>query len=123
MEKKILIADDEKDWIQMLSMRLEHEGYKTEAAFDAMQALMQGMREKPDPMLLDIMMPAGGGLEALKNIRASDKTFSMPVIVITAKGDAGTRMAAEKLGVSGYFVKPVDMPMLLEKIKEILAKE
>ena len=123
MEKKILIADDEKDWIQMLSMRLEHEGYKTEAAFDAMQALMQGMREKPDLMLLDIMMPAGGGLEALKNIRASDKTFSMPVIVITAKGDAGTRMAAEKLGVSGYFVKPVDMPKLLEKIKEILAKE
>ena len=123
MEKKILTVDDEKDWIQMLAIRLEHEGYKTEAAFDAMQALMQGMREKPDLMLLDIMMPAGGGLEALKNIRASDKTFSMPVIVLTAKGDVGTKIAAEKLGVSGYFVKPVDMAKLLEKIKEILIKE
>jgi DNA-binding response OmpR family regulator len=47
----------------------------------------------------------------------------MPVIVLTAKGDVGTKIAAEKLGVSGYFVKPVDMAKLLEKIKEILIKE
>jgi DNA-binding response OmpR family regulator len=120
MDKKILIVDDERDWIRMLATRLQHEGYQTEAAFDAIQAMMQAVQLKPDLMLLDIMMPAGGGLEALKNIRGSVKTFSIPVIVLTAKGDKETKEAAEKLGVSGYFTKTVDMDKLLEKIKEIL---
>ena len=124
MEKKILIVDDEKDWVQMLAMRLEHAGYQVEVAFDAVQAVMQVVKVKPDLMLLDIMMPAGGGLEALKNIRANVKTFSIPTIVMTAKGDdRKTKEAAEKLSVSGYFAKPVDMDKLLKKIKEILIKK
>jgi len=123
MEKKILIVDDEKDWIRMLAIRLEHEGYQIEAAFDAAQAMAQAVQLKPDLILLDIMMPAGGGLGALKNIRANFKTFSIPIIVLTAKGDKETEEAAEKLGVSGYFVKTVDTHKLLEKIKEILIKK
>ena len=123
MEKKILIVDDEKDWTQMLAMRLKHVGYLIEVAFDAYQAVMQVVQLKPDLMLLDIMLPAGSGLEVLKNIRANAKTFSIPVIVLTAKGDKETKEAAEKLGISGYFVKPVDMNELLEKLKEVLTKQ
>lgn len=122
MEKKILIVDDEKVWVKMLAMSLGHEGYQIEVAFDAIQATTQAFQLKPDLILLDILMPAGGGLEALKNIRASVKTFSIPVIVLTAKGDKETKEAAEELGVSGYFSKSVDMDELLEKIKEILIK-
>ena len=123
MEKKILIVDDEKDWIQMLAMRLEHEGYQIEVAFDAAQAMTRAVELKPDLILLDIMMPAGGGLGALKNIRANFKTFSVPIIVLTAKGDSATKETAEKLGVSGYFLKTVDTHKLLERIKEILIKK
>ena len=123
MGKKILIVDDEKDWVQMLVMRLKHVGYLTEVAFDAVQAVMQVVQLKPDLMLLDIMLPAGSGLEVLKNIRSRAKTFSIPVIVLTAKGDKETKEAAEKLGISGYFVKPVDMNELLEKLKEVLTKQ
>jgi len=122
MGKKILIVDDEKDWIQMLSIRLGHEGYQTEAAFDTVQATAQAIQLKPDLVLLDIMMPAGGGLEALKNIRANVKTFSMPVIVVTARGDKETKEAAEGLGISGYFVKTANTVELLAKIKEVLGE-
>ena len=122
MEKKILIVDDEKVWVKMLAMSLEHEGYQTGVAFDAIQATSQALQLKPDLILLDIMLPAGGGLGALKSIRASARTFSVPVIVLTAKGDKETKEAAEELGVSGYFLKSVDMDELLQKIKEILIK-
>jgi len=121
-KKKILIVDDEKDWIQMLAMRLGHEGYQIEAAFDTVQAMTQAIQLKPDLILLDIMMPAGGGLEALKNIRANVKTFSMPVIVLTARGDNETKEAAEGLGISGYFVKTANTVELLAKIKEVLGE-
>ena len=122
MEKKILIVDDEKVWVKMLAMSLEHEGYQIEVAFDAIQATAQAFQLKPDLILLDIMMPAGGGLAALKNIRANVKTFSILVIVLSAKGDKKTKEAIEELGVSGFLSKSVDIDELLEKIKEILIK-
>ena len=122
IKNKILIVDDEKDWIQMLAMRLGHEGYQTEAAFDTIQATTQAVQLKPNLILLDIMMPAGGGLEALKNIRANVKTFSIPVIVLTARGDKQTKVAAEGLGISGYFVKTANTVELLAKMKEVLGE-
>jgi len=119
-KKKILIVDDEKDWTQMLVARLESEGYQTAVAFDSIQAMTQAVQSKPNLMLLDIKMPAGGGLETLKHLRGNTKTFSLPVIVITAKEDKETQEAAEKLGISGYFIKPVDMAQLLNRIKTVL---
>jgi len=122
MEKKILIVDDEKDFVRVLTIRLERTGYQVVVAFDAVQAVTQTVQLKPDLILLDIRMPAGGGLEVLKNIKANDKTFGIPVIALTAISDEPTKEAAEKLGVSGYFVKPVDMDQLLGKIREVFAK-
>jgi two-component system, OmpR family, phosphate regulon response regulator PhoB len=122
MGKKILIVDDEKVWVRMLAMSLDHEGYELEVAFDAIQATTQALRLRPDLILLDIMMPAGGGLAALKNIRTNVKTFSIPVLVLTAKGDRKTKEAVEELGVSGYFSKSMDLDELLGKIREILVK-
>jgi len=120
--KKILVVDDEKDWVHMLITRLEHEGYEIDAAFDAIQATMQVFGLKPDLMLLDIMMPAGGGLTVLENIRANVKTFTLPVIIMTARSDKETKEAAEALGISGYFVKTGDTAELLAKIKELLGE-
>lgn len=119
-KKKILIVDDEKDWTQMLVARLESEGYETEVAFDSIQAMTQAVQSKLNLMLLDIKMPAGGGLETLKHVRGITKTFSLPVIVITGREDKETQEAAEKLGISGYFVKPVDMAQLLNRIKAVI---
>jgi DNA-binding response OmpR family regulator len=123
MAKTILIIDDDPDWVRMLSMRLQHEGYQIEVAFDAVQALSQTVKLKPDLVLLDIMMPAGSGLVVLKYLRENVKTFNIPVIVLTGISDKQTKEAAEKLGISGYFVKPVDMDKLIEELKEVLIKQ
>jgi len=121
--EKILIVDDEKDWLRMLSMRLQHEGYQVEAAFDAIQAVKQTIDLKPDLVLLDIIMPAGSGVGVLENLRENLKTFNIPVIVVTGVSDKQTKEAAEKLGISGYFIKPVDMDKLIEELKKVLIKQ
>jgi len=118
--KKILIIDDDKDWVWMFGLRLQHEGYKSEGAFDAVQAITQAIDLKPNLILLDIMMPAGDGVGVLEKLRENAKTINIPVIVVTAIKDRQTKEAAEKLGISGYFVKPVDTGKLLEKLKEVL---
>jgi DNA-binding response OmpR family regulator len=122
MATTILIIDDDKDWVQMISKRLQHKGYQVEAAFDAPQAVSQTINLKPDLVLLDIRMPAGDGVGVLKNLRVNVNTFNIPVIALTALSDKLTVEAMVGLGVSGYFVKPVDMDKLLEKIEEVLIK-
>ena len=121
--EKILIVDDEKDWVRMLSTRLQHAGYQVGVAFDAIQAVTQTIDLKPDLLLLDLIMPAGSGIGVLENLRENVKAFNIPVIVITGISDKQTKEAAEKLGISGYFVKPVDMDKLIEKLKEVLIKK
>ena len=120
VKQTILIVDDEKEWVRALTIRLEHAGYRVEVAFDAVSGVTQAINIVPDLILLDIMMPAGGGITALKNIRNSLKTFNIPVIVITAKSDKETKETAEKLGISAYFVKPIDTVKLMKKLREVL---
>ncbi len=123
MAKTILIVDDDADWVQMISKRLRVNGYQIEAAFDSVQAVSQAIKIKPDLILLDILMPAGGGIGVLENLRANVNTFNTPVIALTALGDKQTVEAMVELGVSGYFVKPTDMSKLLEKIEDVLIKK
>ena len=120
MSNTILIIDDDKDLVRMLGMRLQHEGYRVEAAFDAVQAVSQAIKLKPDLVLLDIIMPAGNGVGVLEKLRMNVKTFNIPVIALTGVSDKQTKETTEKLGISGYFVKPVDMDELIENLKEVL---
>jgi DNA-binding response OmpR family regulator len=115
-----LIIDDNKDIVKTLFMRLEHEGYKVYVAFDTLKGNEEVINSKPDLILLDIMIPAGGGMSILENTRNNAKTFGIPTIIITAGADEQVKNRAEELGISGYFIKPVDIVKLLERIKEIL---
>jgi CheY-like chemotaxis protein/two-component sensor histidine kinase len=118
--KKILIIDDEPDWIKVLMPRLEYEGYDVVVAFDTVTGIRQIRATMPDLILLDIMMPAGGGMKVLEYVRNNVKSFNVRIVVITARSDQVTRREAEKLGISDYFIKPIDMPVVLGRIKEIL---
>jgi DNA-binding response OmpR family regulator len=123
MAKIILVVDDDADWVQMIGKRLRLKGYQVEAAFDATQAISQAIKLKLDLVLLDILMPAGDGVGVLENLRKNVNTFNMPVIAITALNDKQAIEAMTELGVSGYFMKPVDMDKLLGKIEEVLNKK
>ncbi|MBL7156971.1 MAG: response regulator [Candidatus Omnitrophica bacterium] len=123
MAKKILIVDDNKEWVKMLVMRLESEGYEISAAFDALFAIRQIKVLKPHLVLLDIKMPAGSGINVLKNIRMNVETFNLPVIIATASANNEIKEAAEKLGISGYLLKPVDNNSLLQEIKKVFEEK
>ena len=116
MPKKILIVDDERGWVETISSWLADHGYQTAAAFDTLEALAELKSTKPDLVLLDIIMPAGGGITVLKAIRADTSTSDLPVIVITARMEDDLRQLARKLKVSDYLVKPIDMAKLLRSI-------
>jgi two-component system, OmpR family, response regulator len=120
MVKTILIVDDEKEWIQMLGMRLAREGYRIEAGFDALQAVNRAVQLRPHLIILDLMMPGGGGFVALNNIRANAKVFGVPVIVVSARGDKDAKDSAERLGISGFFVKPLHMGRFMNRIGQVL---
>ena len=119
-EKKILIIDDSADWVRLLTTTLQKEGYKIEVAFDAISAIRQALESNPNLIILDIRMPAGGGIRVLQNIRRSNKTFNLPVVVLTGVEEKEIRDEVEKLGVSGYLMKSADTGELLKKIKEVL---
>ena len=121
-KKKILVVDDDRDLAGLVCVRLESAGYQVDTVFDAAQAMMKINELNPDLVLLDIMMPAGGGIGVLKNLRTSTKTAKLPVIIITGKNDEKTQKITEKLGISGYFVKPMDGAVLVGKITEVLSK-
>ena len=118
--RTILIVDDEKEWVQILGMRLAHEGYRIEVAFDALQAMSRAVQLRPQLILLDLMMPGGGGFVALHNIRENAKVFGVPVIVVSAKGDQDSKDSAARLGVSGFFVKPLNMRKFVKRVEQVL---
>jgi two-component system cell cycle response regulator len=102
----ILIADDDRTTAHLLSTRLSQAGHHTSVAFDTMQAMMLCMRLKPDVVLLDVQMPGGSGLQVLHRLKASTKTATIPVIVLTASPE-NERLALEQ-GADAFLLKPPD---------------
>ena len=120
-EKKILIVDDERDFTFVLSTHLKAHGYNTVMASDAVGAITTAQKERPDLIILDLAMPAGDGLTVLKRLGVSDHTSLIPVIVVT--GLAPTmRAEAVAAGAVEFYVKPVDIDILLACIRKLLGQ-
>lgn len=120
MKKKILIADDDMDFVQLLREGLERAGYETVAAYEGIRTVELAHREKPDLILLDWKMPTGKGDTVLKNLAAREDTRSIPVIIVTGAFEPDIEEKAKTFGVRAFFRKPYDARQLLEKIKEVL---
>src|SRR5881392_4212665 len=102
---KILLIDDDKTVVNMLSAVLSAAGYQVISALDPVQGFMAVRREKPQLVLLDLMMPAGGGMPLLKKMTATGK---VPVVVITSLTDGKVEAEAKAAGAAGFLKKPVD---------------
>jgi DNA-binding response OmpR family regulator len=119
-KKKILVIDDMPNVVTMVKARLEASGYEVIAALDGQQGLTYAYSEKPDLIILDIVMPAGGGYSVYTRLKMSPKTQSVPVIFLTAKDRPEDMARAYKLGVQYYVKKPYKPEMLLETVKKVL---
>ena len=122
MGKKILIVDDEPQIVRLLSQRLKSNGYEPFAANDSYQCIKMAREVKPDLIILDFKMPAGGGVSAFNNLKSSFYTSTIPVIFITAYPGDEIKKLIKDLGADGFFAKPINSSELLTKIKELIGE-
>ena len=117
---KILVVDDEQDVVKGLKIRLKANGYNVIIASDSVQAFTMANKEKPDLIILDIMIPGGGGFVVAERLKQSTATHHIPIIFLT--GISGGEDRAYKVGASGYVMKPYHPDELMETIYRALEK-
>ncbi len=123
MPKKILVVDDEFNIRKLIGTRLIANGYEVIFAADGLETLEKAESEKPDLILLDIMMPKMDGVEVGLRLKAEDKTKYIPIIILTGKWERETVVETmTKVGAKDYIVKPFHPEVLIETIKKILDK-
>ncbi len=120
-KRKILVIDDELEVIELLKKRLEKTGYQVVTATDGPQGFKTAMEQKPDLILLDIIMPEVDGLTVLRQLKAEGSTSRIPVVMVTAKGMTDSIFEARKYGATDYIIKPFEWSELLKFIKRYIA--
>jgi len=116
-----MIVDDDPRLSAALRFKLEQAGYHVHAAGNGQDFLAQLELEKPDLILLDLMMPDMSGLEVLEYLQADAELCSIPVLVVTAWGHAAVRSRCLELGVAGFMSKPFSLRELAQKVEQHLA--
>ena len=119
---EILLVEDNELNRDMLTRRLERKGYSVRSAGDGQAALDTIAQSKPDIVLLDMDLPILDGWSTCKALRSNDDTASLPVIALTAHAMSGDKEKALEAGCDDYTTKPIDFPLLLEKIKILIGK-
>ncbi len=118
--KRILVVDDEIYIVHILEFSLTMEGYTVLTASDGEEALKMIEQERPDLVVLDIMMPKLDGYEVCRRLRQDDQFGNLPVILLSAKGRPVDREAGLQAGADDYIAKPFSPRKLLEKIRTLL---
>ena len=121
-QKKILIMEDEPDALMMLSMALKSAGYVVFGAPDGEEGLKIFREEKPDMVILDVVMPKMDGWEVLQKIKAGLKSKRVPVIMLTGKSEDEDKVKGYDHGADFYVTKPYNIQKLLPIIRDFIAK-
>ncbi len=122
MTRKILVVDDEKDIVDLISYNLEKEGFSVVKAYDGEVALTLVREKKPDLMILDLMLPGIQGIDVCKLIRGSEEISDLPIIMLTAKGDESDRVLGLELGADDYMTKPFSVRELVARVRTVLRR-
>jgi two-component system alkaline phosphatase synthesis response regulator PhoP len=120
--KKILIVDDEPDILEFLQYNLKKEGYHVVTAPDGKQALELAQAEKPDLIILDIMMPEMDGVETCRTLRSMKEFADTPIAFLTARDEDFSQIAALDVGGDDYITKPIKPRVLLSRIQALLRR-
>ncbi|NOX99574.1 MAG: response regulator transcription factor [Verrucomicrobia bacterium] len=116
----ILIVDDENDIRELITLNLRREGYDTLEAADGLQAMKKARKKIPDLILLDLMLPEKDGYSVFRELKESNLTQNIPIIMLTARGKLDERITGLSLGADDYVTKPFSPKELLLRIKNIL---
>jgi two-component system alkaline phosphatase synthesis response regulator PhoP len=123
LKRKILIVDDEEDILHFLELVLREKGYDVVTASGGHDALTRAQMERPDLVLLDIMMPQMDGWEVLKLLRVDEETSGIPVAMLSARTEARDRVQGLQEGAVDYICKPFSLQELIGKIEAIFAQQ
>ena len=122
MPSRVLIVEDEPDIRELVVHHLKREGYQVSAASSGEEALRQVQAAPPDLVILDLMMPAMNGLEVCRRLRQDPSTVSLPIVMLTAKGDEVDRVLGLEIGADDYIVKPFSPKELLARVRAVLRR-
>ena len=119
MLKKILIVEDEANIRELLRLYLEREGYTVLEAENGVEGIKKWKSDKPDMLLLDVMMPVMDGWAVCREIRAES---DVPIIMLTAKGETADRVSGLEMGADDYIVKPLEMPEVIARVRAVFRR-
>lgn len=122
MNHKILIVEDERDIVKMLEYALKKEGFTALSVRNGLEAVKTAEKERPDLVLLDLMLPGMSGLDVCKSLKSDRKTSAIPVIMLTAKSQEIDKVIGLELGADDYMTKPFSPRELIARIKAVLRR-
>ena len=119
-QKKILLVDDEKDLVATMAFQLKAAGYEVITAYDGVDGLEKGKKEKVDIIILDLMLPKMDGYKVCALLKKDSRYSGIPIILFTARAQESDIKMGEEVGADAYIIKPFDYKLLLKKIEELL---
>lgn len=122
MPAKVLIVEDEASLAELLRYNLEAEGFRVSSAESGEEAELLVAEDKPDLVILDWMLPAVSGIELCRRLRSKAETRSIPIIMLTARGEESDRIRGLSTGADDYVVKPFSLPELMARVKALLRR-
>ena len=123
MPQTILVVDDERDIVELLRYNLAQAGYRVVSASDGRQAVDIAGRERPDLIVLDLMLPVMPGAEVARALKQDEKTRAIPIVMLTARGEEVDRVVGFELGADDYVVKPFSPRELVLRVQAILRRD
>src|SRR5688572_4374337 len=122
MAERILIVDDDVDTLRLVGIMLQRQGYQIIAASNGTQGLEKALEEKPDLILLDVMMPDMDGYEVTRRLRKNPDTSSTPILMFTAKTQLDDKVTGFEVGADDYLTKPTHPTELQSHVKALLER-
>lgn len=120
--KRLLIVEDEKDMMEMLTFRLEAAGFEVIQAYDGQEGLDRAYKENPDLILLDLMLPKIDGYKVCEALKSNEKYKKIPIAIISARAAVKEKELGLECGAEAYIIKPFDPEALMDTIKKLLGE-
>ncbi|HVT90177.1 MAG TPA: response regulator transcription factor [Tepidisphaeraceae bacterium] len=121
-KKRVLVVDDEKDLVDLITYNLGRNGYEFMSAYNGGDALEIAQRDQPDLILLDLMLPGLDGTEVARRLKSDSRTAQIPIIMLTAKSEETDEVVGLTIGADDYITKPFSIKVVLARINGVLRR-